>query len=410
MFQNSEIEDVVCSLQNYILANNYAGYDPYDLRGDNGVFLFLQRSVVGKGLLLLLNANAPLFTRKILRIKKTQNSKTLALCLRAYALLYKKTAREDYLNAAKDVARRLIAMRNEDYKAWGYPFKWQSSGGLLEKNVPSIVVTSFCGQAILDYYELVEDENILDAAIDAGCFMLNRLNRSDDSGFFCFSYTPVDKTFVHNANVLGAAFLARLFAVTGKDEFREAAINAVNFTISQQRENGSFEYYIDKDVKEEFIDNYHTGFVLESINDCARYLKSKAFSGPLKKGLRFYKEKLFFQKKIPLYRTTSPLPVDIHSVAESLAVLSRLKDVEDSSDYLKNIFDWAIKEMYNKKEGSFYYWVNHLNGLENLKFKDRRLRLLNFFTINSKTKIPYMRWSVAWMFWALANIYPSGKK
>lgn len=407
MSQSNNTEQALHALITFIQANDYKGYDPYDLRG-HPLFLHMQKNIVGKGLVILFNSNIPLLARKLLRIKKSENNKTYALVLRSYCLLYKKTKNEEYLKEAEKVFERLMKGRNEKYNAWGYPFNWQSKT-LIPKNTPSIVVTSFCTQALLDFYDLTQNKQALEAAKEAGDFMLNDLNRLEskdgDSDTFCFSYTPVDDAFVHNANVLGAAFLARLSSVTGTEKYLTAATKAMNFTINQQRENGSFEYRIDSQVQEEFIDGYHTGFVLEAIYDFIEYSKpeSSKYKEALTKGLKFYKENLFHYKTIPLYRTTSPLPIDIHAVAEALVLFKKLHKIENSDDYIENIFSFVMQEMHHK-DGHFYYWLNHHHALRHKQFRDKRLKILNLLSFPKKLKISYMRWSESWMLWALSNL------
>lgn len=402
MFQNKEVKKILASLIKFIKKSNYKGYDPYDLRGNNAFFLALQKNIFGKGLLILLNANLPVVARKLLCVRPSENSKTFALCLRAYCLLYKKTGDKELLHEATKIFSKLMKSRNKRYKAWGYPFDWQSKI-LIPKNTPSIVVTSFCGQGLLDFYEITNEKQALSAAVDVAEFILHDLKRLQFGDRFCFSYTPIDDAFVHNANALGASFLARLYSITKKIRYLEAAERSIGFTISQQKKDGSFEYMADSQVKEEFIDGYHTGFVLEALYDFIKYSGEQKYIAPLKKGLDFYKKHLFYKKTIPLYRTTSPLPVDIHAVAQALVVLSRLESVEKNEDYIKNIYDFAIKEMHDG-HGYFYYWLNRCKALDGLIFKDKRLQLLNTLSLPKKLRVPYMRWSQAWMLWALANI------
>lgn len=75
-------------------------------------------------------------------------------------------------------------------------------------------------------------------------------------------------------------------------------------------------------------------------------------------------------------------PIDIHSVVWSIITLAELKDFDESSmDVAILIYRWSIKNMQSKK-GYFYYQKKR------------------FF----KNKIPYMRWSQAWMLFALTVI------
>lgn len=124
----------------------------------------------------------------------------------------------------------------------GINFSWQTRTYLVPRGTPNIICTTFAGNALLDAYDHFRDPAYLDCAISAGHFLLEGLSRSGESKASCFSYTPVDKSQIHNANLLGGAYLARLYTHNQSQEFLGQALASARFSAQLQREDGSWPY------------------------------------------------------------------------------------------------------------------------------------------------------------------------
>ena len=124
------------------------------------------------------------------------------------------------------------------------------------------------------------------------------------------------------------------------------------------------------------MDNFHTGFILDSLANYERYTKDKTYNEVFEKGLKYYKKNLFEGNIIPKYYNNSLYPIDIHSCAQAIITLSKF----DKETALK-ITDWTIKNM-QKKDGSFIYRVYRTH----------------------KLKHSFTRWGQAWMLYALSTI------
>ena len=108
--------------------------------------------------------------------------------------------------------------------------------------------------------------------------------REDQSGT-CLSYVPFEQSSIHNSNLLGAALLARVATYTSDPEAMELAREAVRYTCSRQNPDGSWFY--GEHFKYHWVDNFHTGYNLDSLN---RYIKSsgdREFETNLKVGLQY---------------------------------------------------------------------------------------------------------------------------
>jgi hypothetical protein len=156
-----------------------------------------------------------------------------------------------------------------------------------------------------------------------------------------------------------------------KPEWEELAMKAVNYTISAQNEDGSFDYNGPPEKPLNFVDHYHTGFILRMLLSIWK-LTHKEY---------VYNEIIPKLKPDRLYR------IDIHSCSESILCLSELSvTFPDSSIKAGKILEWTIQNLQDH-QGYFYYGY-----------------LKNRFTgIVFKSKIPYIRWGQAWMLRAISK-------
>ena len=128
-------------------------------------------------------------------------------------------------------------------------------------------------------------------AVSAGNFLLNGLYISGSGDEICFSYTPYERDQVHNANLLGAAYLARLYSITGKKNFLEPASAAVRFSVRRQQADGSWPYGENK--IQQWTDNFHTGYNLLALKKFSEYTGTTEYRENISKGFSFYLNNFF---------------------------------------------------------------------------------------------------------------------
>ena len=263
----AQLENAIISLLDYCHKNDWAGFDPFD--GLNSrVFIalpFLQNRLC-RLILIQSMKRSPINLRRILLVPKNQNPKGIALfCSSLFKLSSLQLLEHD--DHILPLLRRLIDLRSQKqpYYCWGYNFDWQNRAFFLPKFEPNIICTTFAGNALLDAYDKYADARYLDMAISAGQFLLQALNITTNKDGLCFSYTPFDHGQVHNANLLGAAYLARLYSITDKKELLDIALKAVRFSVSRQNEDGAWPYGENK--RQQWVDNFHTGYNLVALKE-----------------------------------------------------------------------------------------------------------------------------------------------
>lgn len=385
------IDEAFLQLDRWITENGWAGYDPYDIRGQDWfVKLFGSQTAVHRkirGALALAERNLPPHAlRKLLRIKKEINPKGMGLIASAYLARYKSTGDTPYLTKAEGILAWLSANGiRQSYPgiSWGYPFHWQSRM-LIPRDTPSVVVTGTVGDAWLDHYELTSSADSLQTANDIAEFVLHGLNRSvDENHLVCFSYTPLDRYRVHNANLFAAAFLARLFALTEEPKYRRVALKAVSYTLSEQNPDGSFYYWGSETPT--IIDHYHTGFVLRHLDTVRRSLPEESIVAALTRAYDYYLKQMFTDEFVPLFTADSLYPIDIHSCAEAILCLCQLGPDFGGVDRIAPVVEF-VQERMRTAEGWYIAEIRRRCWGE------------------QRVKVPYMRWSQAWMLLAFARL------
>jgi rhamnogalacturonyl hydrolase YesR len=204
------------------------------------------------------------------------------------------------------------------------------------------------------------------------------LNRTyDENGNFSFSYSPLDKSVVFNASLLGSRLLARVYSHTHEKELADAALKSVTYCCANQKEDGSWSY--GKQSFHQWIDNFHTGYNLECLHDYMRNTGDMSFDHNFKRGIKYYMNTFFTPEGIPRYYNNSVYPIDIHSTAQLIVTLCKTDKLEEYAGTAEKVLGWTIENMQSTK-GYFYYQINR------------------YFS----SRIPYMRWAQAWMFYALS--------
>lgn len=368
----SDVRKLALKLLDWAAAQGFAGYDPYDALNSPLSGVLTLGTKYGRIAFTQALRRSAMNFRPALLIKRGVNPKALALFLEGSVALGE-------LEVAGKLKRMLLDARSEGFSgaAWGYNFPWQNRFQLLPRYTPTIVNTAFAGHALLDFCEATGDGEARDAALSAASFILDDLNRlRDGDDAFCFSYTPLDRNFVHNANLLGASLLARIARRYDRPALLDPALCALSYSARRQREDGSW-FYAER-REQNWVDSFHTGFNLEAIRIFFSLGLADEFRDGFEKGARFYAERFFLEDGTPKYYADRLYLVDIHAPAQAISFFASEPGYEA---LVERVLRWTLANMYDATTGVFYF-----------RKKGRRV-----------VTTPYMRWSEAWGFRALAK-------
>jgi hypothetical protein len=382
VLNREEIAEIAQKLWAYCLNNDFSGYDPYDALNSRlmskGPWARsrLVRLVATQGLKRL-----PINIRPLLLIPRNQNPKALGIFLKAALRLSSAgTIEEDGVTAY--LIKRIRELRTEEgnYSGWGYSFPWQTRTILVPRGAPNLVCTVFVADALLDAYDALGSRECLEMTRVAVEYISNELFWSDEkSAGFCYP-RPGLKEHIYNADLLGAALLARMAQVSGDKKYLEQAMAVARYATSCQNEDGS--WYYGERPESRWIDNFHTGYNLMALKGLKKYAKTDEFDVVIRKGFDFYCQHFFRKDGAPKYFHNRVYPIDSHCLAQSIITLEALKGLNTGAhEVALAALGWGLKNMWSS-QGYFYYQKNH------------------FYT----NRILYMRWTEAWMLLALSEL------
>lgn len=387
----SKAEQSLSELVDYCHANGYKGWDPYD--GLNSVIFQatpLKRSRFARLAWIQLFKRLPFNLRPLLGVKRDYNTKGLGLFLYGYCDLYRSSdslkralglTDEEILKRIQFVGEKIVEFRSEGYEnfCWGYNFDWQNRVFFQPAYTPTVVATSFVANALFEAYEVTKEQVFLDTALSAANFVKNDLNRFETDTELIFSYSPLDNSKVYNASLLGARLLARAYAYTGNKGDSKLAQKAVRTICNKQAADGSW-IYGEADVQS-WVDSFHTGFNLECIFEYMKYTGDDEFKHSYESGMSFYLKSFFKSDGTPKYYHNQTYPIDIHSPAQLTVTLTKTSQLTNHMQLCEDVLKWTFANMKSPK-GYYYYQMK--KGVS--------------------SKIPYMRWAQAWMFYALCAL------
>ena len=332
-------------------------------------------------MLLQLIWKSPFNLRPLIGIQPMDSTKGRGYMAWGYLLRYKTTKEAAYKTKAIACLDWLVANKAPGYVdySWGNHFDFVTRSVCNPAGSPIIVWTSLIGQAFLEAYEQTCDRRFLDVACGI-CQWILKLPREQTATGACLSYVPFGQSSIHNSNMLGAAMLASTWKHTREAELLEVAQSAMLYSCSRQRHDGSWWY--GEEPKHHWIDNFHTGYNLDSLKRYIDNTGEDAFREHFQRGVRYFKEVFFEPDGKPRYYHKKTYPVDIQCASQAIETLAFCSDEEPACLALsKKVAEWTIDHMQDRK-GYFYF---------------RQYPLI-------KAKTPYIHWGQATMFKALASL------
>lgn len=270
----------------------------------------------------------------------------------------------------------------EDH-CWGYPFDWVTRGGTIPRETPLITTTPYAYEAFLQAYEIDARprwKEILasiaqHAAIDIKSFPTSEKASSS-------SYTPSDSGGVINAAAYRASLLTSAAEVLGRDDYKEIAERNLYFVLETQNADGSW-FYATDGVRN-FVDHFHTCFVLKALAKIERCAPCNETDKALARGVDYYVRALFDDEGMPKPFAKAPRVTvykrELYDCAECINLCLLLRDrFPQLNKTLAKVID-RILNGWVKRDGSF---------------RSRRLHL-------GWDNVPMHRWGQSQMFRSLA--------
>lgn len=375
---------------------DWSGHDPYDgLMVTRFPATLLLHHRLTRLALIQAFKRSPVNLRGLFGVPKLRNPKAMALGLESACRLARIPERRAESTAE---AHRLtvdllgLAVRVRQGAGWGYPFDWQARAFYIPRNTPTVVCTGFVVRALDHARQLFEKDSalvgrIVEAMRSASAFVEGDLNRTEDEHGFCWSYSPLDRSAVVNATLLGAETVARTADATADATFRARVEATVRWALSRQSEEGGWAY--GEAGHHRWEDAFHTGFniaSLRAIHEVAEALHAAPEAwiprARIDQAYRHFARVFFDPDGRPWYYRHKPWPIDAHAAA--VAVLTHLAYAGEDSEAAaraERTLRWSLKHLWLEDKGHFAYQIHPWGRIT----------------------IDYLRWCQAWMLRALAE-------
>ena len=287
-----------------------------------------------------------------------------------FAFLFQVTNDEAYLRRATHFLKELKKSRSPGFAeyCWGYPYNWVTRNGMIRSQTPLITSTPYAYEAFLHVHELDrrEEWKLVIASIARHAFRDIKDFSISGNASTC-SYTPFDKGGVINAAAYRAFLLTSASQVFSNDDYWKAAERNLNFVLENQNADGSWFYAVDG--VRDFVDHYHTCFVMKALAKIHTLNGHQACVEGLSKGVNYYLKNLFDEDGLPKPFSKAPrLTVykrELYDCAECINLCLLLRDRFPALETTLEKVVEHVLEAWVKRNGSFRSRKLHL-GWDNV--------------------------------------------
>ncbi|MFQ5786367.1 MAG: hypothetical protein ACE5H1_00135 [Thermodesulfobacteriota bacterium] len=347
------VERSIKRVEKWVEDHDYKAYEPFD-----GLSSYLRPLTFGnellERLLMQLIRQSPINLRPLFGVKPLESTKGRGYMAWGYLTLLKITGDEQYQQKAIKCLDWLIENKSPKYVnySWANHFDFTGRGGLYVKHESIIVWTAQIGQVFLDAYEVLKDEKYLKVAVSI-CDWILALPREETNSGTCLSYFAIRRNFVHNSNMLGAAILARTGKLLKNHQYGKVAREAMKYSCSRQLPDGA--WYYGEESKYRWIDNFHTGYNLDSLKCYIESTNEKMYEKNMRLGFEYFRNNFFEESGRPKYYHNRAYPIDIQCASQAIETLANFSDHDPSSLELGlKVAKWTIENMQDES-GFFYY-------------------------------------------------------
>jgi len=350
-----KLETSIQKVEKWVEDHNYKGYEPFD-----GLSSFLRPLTFGNlfldRLLMQLIRQSPINLRPIFGIKPLDSTIGRGYMASGYLTMLKVTGNENYKAKAVSCLDWLMENKSPVYSdySWGKHFDYASRSGRYPQFEPITIWTSLIGHVFFDAYEILQEKKYLLVA-ESVCAWIMKLPRIQTDSGHCLHYYPSEDegSTCHNPNMMAAALLAKTAKHLGKREQLYVAKEAMQYSCTRQLPDGAW-YYGEKS-QYHWIDNFHSGYNLDSLKLYIEYTNDRSYEANLSWGFKFYKEHFFDESGRPKYYHNRTYPIDSQCASQAIETLTNFADRDESSLALAlKVAQWTIDNMQDK-EGYFYY-------------------------------------------------------
>lgn len=228
----------------------------------------------------------------------------------------------------------------------------QTRWGYYAGGTPNLIATTFVGRGFLEAgLAFGLDEWLDEARMSAEHLMRHHVAQANAGTFF--RYTPDSPRLVHNANLLGAGFVAGVGALLGEEEWVAVAAEAAQTSVAAMSPQGEWTYGEGRGLA--WDDNFHTAYDIDGLSWVCLAVPDETCESALQTAAMSWARDFFGPQGEPRYYRASPYPYDIHSAATAVDVSCRLGMRGIEMDVAEPVARWVGGHLVDPDSGLTYY-------------------------------------------------------
>jgi hypothetical protein len=245
-----------------------------------------------------------------------------------------------------------------DNYCWGYPFDWVTLRGTIKQGTPLITTVPYVYEAFKQAHQLDGNDEwfqIMRSIARHGLRDYKDIETSPTASTCSYTPDPKDSLSVVNANAYRAFLLTSAALDLSDQQYLKVAERNLNFVLEAQNPDGS--WYYAKDGKRDFVDHFHTCFVLKALAKIEMLTGDAKCTSAIEKGIAYYVKNLFDERGIPKPFSRAPRLIvyrrELYDFAECINLATLLRGRFPEFDRVVSIaVDHVLREWQNP-DGSF---------------------------------------------------------
>jgi hypothetical protein len=275
-----------------------------------------------------------------------------------FAFLSQVLRDEQYYRRAVHFLEVLKETRSQGYEhyCWGYPFNWETKRGMLREGLPFITTVPYVYEAFREVYLIDGKQDwreIMRSIAQHAVLDYQDFETSENASSCSYNPGPGGSGGVVNASAYRAFLLTCAAADFSEEHYQKVADRNLNFVLQSQNADGSWYYAVDG--KGEFVDHFHTCFVLKALAKIEAITSNAECTRAIERGVDYYVRNLFDERGLPKPFSRRPRTTvyrrELYDYAECINVGVLLKGrfpaLEEILSRVINLSEWQ------KPDGSF---------------------------------------------------------
>jgi hypothetical protein len=245
-----------------------------------------------------------------------------------------------------------------EHYCWGYPYNWETLRGTIKEGTPLITTVPYVYEAFKQAHQMAPNDRwlrIMQSIAEHAYADYKDIDTSPSASTCSYTPDPRDSIRVVNANAY-RAFLLTSAALDFSDErYQQVAQRNLNFVLEAQNPDGS--WYYATDGQRDFIDHFHTCFVLKALAKIEILTGSSSCRNAIERGVSYYVRNLFDDRGLPRPFSRPPRLIvyrrELYDLAECVNLGTLLRGRFPNLDHALAVALNDILTVWQRADGSF---------------------------------------------------------